>query len=272
MNVTEWLAWANERLQKAGIETPRLEAQVLLAHALGADRSWLLANPKSGAPPAANALLDRRINREPLAYIIGYREFFGRRFSVSPDVLIPRQETETLIEYGLEVLRGVSNPRVLDICTGSGCIGITLKCERPDADVTLSDISPAALEIAQANALALKAEVRAVESDLFEHVSGSYDLIIANPPYVAITDQLEPEVRDHEPEIALFADENGFAIYRRIAKEAKTFVATGGTLIVEAGDRQAGKIQEIFEQNGWINPDIRSDLGGELRSVAHKLP
>lgn len=272
MNVSEWLAWATDRLQNTGIESPRLEAQVLLAQALQTDRSWLLANPQSAAPSAANALLERRINWEPLAYILGYREFYGRRFSVNSSVLIPRQETETLIEHALDVLRGTPSPRVLDICTGSGCIGLTLKCERPDAELTLSDVSPAALEIAKANSHTLEAAAHAVESDLSERVEGSFDLIIANPPYVAMTDHLEPEVRDHEPEIALFAEESGLAIYRRIAEEAKEHLAPAGTLIVEAGDGQAGKIQEIFEQHGWINPDVRADMGGELRSIAHKLP
>lgn len=248
-----------------------MEAQILLANELGVDRAWLVAHGQDELAAIESDRLARRIAGEPLAYIIGRREFFGRDFVVRPGVLIPRQETETLVEHALEHV-GAAGPAVLDLCTGSGCIGITIKLERPSTRVTISDISPEALEIAKENAQNLRADVMCCQSDLFNGLNGTFDCITANPPYVAQSDPLPREIAEYEPHIALYADQNGLAIYRRIAQEAKPFLNSNGVVIVELGDRMHEKVKEIFCENGWQHAGDRADLSGCLRSIAHKLP
>jgi len=271
VTVRDWLSSAAEKLEQAGIESARMEAQILLAHELGVDRAWLVAHGEDELSAIESDRLARRIAGEPLAYIIGRREFFGRDFVVRPGVLIPRQETETLVEHAMEQL-SAAEPAVLDLCTGSGCIGITIKLERPSARVTISDISTEALEIAKENARNLGADVACCRSDLFNNLIGTFDCITANPPYVAQSDPLPREIADHEPHIALYADQNGLAIYRRIAQEAKPFLNPNGVVIVESGDRMHAKVKEIFRENGWQHAGDRADLSGCLRSIAHKLP
>ena len=174
MTVRDWLSGAAEKLELAGIESARMEAQILLAHELGVDRAWLVAHGQDEVSAIDDARLSRRIAGEPLAYIIGRREFFGRDFVVRPGVLIPRQETETLVEHAMEQL-SAAEPAILDLCTGSGCIGITIKLGRPPARVTISDISTEALEIAKENARKLGADVACCRSDLFNNLIDSFD-------------------------------------------------------------------------------------------------
>lgn len=259
MTVGEWIAGARARLQAAGVAAPQLEAQILVGHVLLVDRVFLLAHPETEFPDlAGEALLMRRLAGEPLAYIVGWREFYGRRFKVSPAVLVPRHETEHLIEAALDY--GPPAASVLDIGTGSGIIAVTLGLERPAWQVSAVDISQDALEVAKANAYELGARVDFQLSDLFENVSGHYYLIVSNPPYVGESDPLPNEVRDFEPHTALFAGENGLAIYRRLAEEAPPFLKPGGKLLLELGFGQLPEVQEIFESNGWRMIQAINDL------------
>jgi release factor glutamine methyltransferase len=287
MTVAEAVALVELRLQRAGVNTPRLDAQMLVAHTLGVERYWVLAHSSDpfSASEKLEGFCERREAREPLAYILGYREFFGRRFIVTPDVLIPRQETETLVETALEE-EHIHD--VLDIGTGSGCIAITLACERPEWNVTAVDISVAALAIARENTERLLSSEppnsrtpqptrtnpnrpELVHSDLFANLTDrQYDLIVSNPPYVATADALPPEVHAHEPHSALYAGEDGLAIYRRLAEEAPAHLRPGGSLIVEIGDGQSEPVQRIFEDHGWHIERVVSDLDSTPRVVVAK--
>ncbi len=223
------------------------------------DRAGLLTRPSAVVTTLADELLERRLKGEPLAYILGYREFFSRRFAVDPSVLIPRQETETLVDAALEMapLRG----RVLDVGTGSGCIAITLKLERPDLEVVAVDISEEALAMAKGNAIDLGAGVVFFQSNLFENVEGVFDLIVSNPPYIAENAELPREIRDHEPSQALFAGPDGLAVYQRLAEGVAPLVKDG-VMILELGDEMAAVVQSSFEQFGWRVLETRPDLGG----------
>ena len=276
MTVGAWLAEAERRLAEAGVESARIEAAVLAAHALGLTRSQVLARSADPAPSTleAESLLERRLHREPLAYLVGHREFFGRPFLVGPGVLIPRQETEVLVEAALEV--APKGARIADLGTGSGCIGVTLALERPDLKVTLIDISPEALAIARRNAEVLGAKVNVLEGDAIEllgatglrppsvggwrHRRGTtFNLVVTNPPYVALNDPLPPEVADHEPALALFAGEDGMAFYRRLAMSSATWILT------EIGDGQSSAVIEVFGESGWRLTSTRNDLSGTPR-------
>lgn len=266
MKLGEWLSLARARLTAAGVEAAALEAQVLAAHALGVERTWVLAHPETPVEGRGlEVLLSRRLAREPLAYILGWREFYGRPFSVRPGVLIPRQETELLVELALELMP--DGARVLDIGVGSGAIAITIALERPDGTVVATDISDAALEIARGNAHALHANVSIVKGDLFPPLAElPFDLIVSNPPYVAEGDAIGADVR-HEPAEALFAGQDGLDVYRRLAVEGRKHLATGGALLLEVGAGQARQVREVFEAAGWTHKETRSDLGGQERVV-----
>ena len=184
MLLSEWLIQATDRLSQAGFISAKMEAQVLAGHAMLVDRAWVLSHPEHGVNDLAlEALLQRRENGEPLAYILGYREFYSRRFRVDTNVLIPRHETEVLIETALQIENKLL--RVLDIGTGSGCIAVTLKLERPDWSVWATDISFPALQVARENAETLGADVTFRHSNLFEQLEHeTFDLIVSNPPYI----------------------------------------------------------------------------------------
>ncbi|MBX3119988.1 MAG: peptide chain release factor N(5)-glutamine methyltransferase [Fimbriimonadaceae bacterium] len=275
MTLGEWIPQAGAALRQNGVESPTLEAQVLAAHTLGRDRSWVLAHPEAELPElAANALLERRLGHEPLAYILGYREFYGRRFAVNPSVLIPRQDTETLIEAALmhPALTSDNPLRVLDIGTGSGCIAITLKLERPLWSIAATDISPKALQSAELNAESLGAVVRLLQGDLFEPVQGeTFDLIVSNPPYIGIHEELAPEVREHEPASALFGGESGDEFYRRLAREVGPHLAEGGWVFVEVGYQQAEAVRGLLEAQGMRFGQAYADIQGHQRILSFSL-
>lgn len=266
VKLSDWIAHAKGRLEAAGVESPALEAQLLAAHVLLVDRTFVLTHPDHDFPDlAGETLLQRRESQEPLAYILGEREFYGRSFRVAPGVLIPRHETETLVEAAL----GQSDvTSVLDLGTGSGCIAVTLKLERPEWDVTGVDVSEGALEIATANAARLGAQVRFICSDGFEGLLGeSFDLIVTNPPYIGLHEALAPEVRDFEPSEALFAGHTGLEFYERLAVEAADYLRDGGLLMMEVGYRQAREVTAVFEAQGWNLVEIRQDLSCVERVV-----
>lgn len=259
MRLDEWLREAQRRLAAAGVPEPALDAQMLAACALGKDRAFVLAHPQQTVPSQADELLRRRAAREPLAYILGWREFYGRRFTVDRSVLIPRQETECLIDVCL----GLPLPAeadVLDLGTGSGCIAVTLALERPLWRVLASDVSMAALGVASANAARLGARVGFRYGDLFEPIRGmAFDLIVSNPPYVRPDEPLQPEIAEHEPAEALYSGQEGVEAYRRIASEAADLLRPGGWLVVELGD--ASRARSVFERRGW-SVRVENDLGG----------
>ena len=271
MRLDEWLRHATTRLDLAGVDSPRLEAQVLAAHVLRVDRSWLLAYPEHDFNDlAGEGLLQRREGGEPLAYLVGHREFYGRKFGVDSSVLVPRQETEELAEAALE-LSSRQTRSILDVGTGSGVLAVTLKLERPEWDVTAVDVSPEALATASANARFHRAAVRFVLSDGFEALLGeSFDLIVSNPPYIGDDEILASEVRDWEPSGALFAGPTGLEFYTRLANEAAGYLSDGGLLLLEVGHTQAAAVVAMFEGAGWHHETTRRDLSGVERVVGFR--
>ncbi|MDR1961082.1 MAG: peptide chain release factor N(5)-glutamine methyltransferase [Gracilibacteraceae bacterium] len=262
-------------LAAAGVEEARAEADLLLAHALGITRDRLYMERERRLTPAEYdafaALLARRAAHEPYAYLTGRREFLGRDFDVSPAVLIPRPETELLVEAALTDC-GPGAPRILDPGTGSGVIAVSLKLARPEAAVTGTDISPAALAVAARNGARLGADVRWVKGDLFDAVVGEiFDLIVMNPPYVSPEEYAAcaPEVR-REPSRALLAGDGGLDFYRRLAREAPSRLSPAGTLWMEIGAAQGAAVREIFAAGGW-RAEILPDLAGRDRLARASL-
>lgn len=262
ITVFHWVTQANEILKNNGFENTLFEARFLAAVSLKQNLSWILSHPHSLINDfIANSYLDRRLKHEPLAYIAGKKEFWGRDFIVDSRVLIPRQETEELIEVALGLLDSNSNSSVLDLCTGSGCIGITLKLERPLLEVSASDISLSALEVAKMNAQYLGAEIQWYQGDLFGfNPKNCFDLIICNPPYIASTDILNREIYDYEPPHALWAEKNGFHFYERISVESMKYISNKGKIVLEIGYNQAEIIKRIFHFNQWVFNGSKQDL------------
>jgi release factor glutamine methyltransferase len=270
MTVRTALLQGRQLLEQAHVGEPRLTAEVLLMRATGHDRTWLYAHGRDELIEVwwihYGRYLHQRIKGEPTQYVTGRQEFYGREFRVTRDVLIPRPETEHLVEAALA--RGAEN--ILDIGTGSGAIAVTLALETK-ARVTASDVSPAALRVARQNADALGARVDFVACDLGDaFAEGSFDLLVSNPPYIAGRDRasLQPEVRDHEPGLALFGGEDGLAIYRRLIPEAARLLRTGGWLMMELGDADA--VQEIC--GSWTGVEIVNDLAGIPRVLLARRP
>lgn len=247
MKLQSWLSEASQRLKAAGISSYSLESQLLAGHVLLMDRTWILTHPEHEVEPINfEQALQRREGHEPLAYILGFREFYGRRFRVDKNVLIPRHETEVLVEQALEL--GTDSLDCIDVGTGSGCIAITLKLERPAWSVSTCDTSGGAIQIARENAETLGAEVTFRHSDLLEaYEDASADLIVSNPPYIGIEEPLPVEVKEFEPASALFAEDHGLAIYKRLRAEVPRVLRPGGTLLLEIGQTQASAIGDIFE-------------------------
>src|SRR5579862_7555443 len=237
MNVRTALLQGTELLKEGDILAPRLTAEVLLAHAMRREREWLFGHPEEELPEIAwihyGRYLHERLQGKPTQYITLRQEFYGREFRVTSDVLIPRPETEHVIEAAL----GLAGTRIVDIGTGSGAIAITLALET-GARVTGTDISLTAMRVAVENGRALNASVDWVCCDLAGAVpSGSFDLVVSNPPYIAAADRasLQPEVRDFEPEIALYGGDDGLSVYRRLIPEAERVLVPEGWLVLETG-------------------------------------
>ncbi|MBQ9563799.1 MAG: peptide chain release factor N(5)-glutamine methyltransferase [Lachnospiraceae bacterium] len=270
MTIRELREEGRKRLAAAGIEEAGNDARLLLEHALGVDYAGLLMRLGEEAPadvPARyESLIALRQKRIPLQHIVGEAPFLGLSFIVTPDVLIPRSDTEVLAEEALRHCRGA---RVLDLCTGSGCLAVSLAVLGGCASVTGSDVSEAALGIARKNAEKYGADVRYVKSDLFEKIDGVYDLIVSNPPYIESAEigRLQPEVRDHDPRLALDGGEDGLSFYRRICREAGAHLAPGGILAVEIGSSQAQEVARLFEENGLSGVRVIRDLSGADRVV-----
>lgn len=266
-----------KRFHAAGIPDPENDAALLLSHLTGKPALELRLDIDTEPDPqvlsAYQELAEKRLERIPLQYLLGEAPFFGRIFKVDPRVLIPRPETELLCAWALDMLSGVSSPCILDLCCGSGCIGLTLKAERPDAFVTLSDISSDALNVAAVNAVRLSVDVSFRQSDLFQNLSGSvFDLIISNPPYIPSSDceTLQPEVRK-EPRLALDGGKDGCDLYRRIIQTAGPVLAPGGKLMMELGINEADALAELLTRQGFSQLHIRKDHAGIDRMILAAL-
>ena len=274
----ERIGAARERLIAAGIPPldAAFDAELLARHALGWDRAALLIHGRepepAGFPAAYHPLIDRRANREPVAQIVGLREFWGLDFEVTPDVLVPRPETELIVEEALAFAREHECRTVIDIGTGSGCLAIAIATELPSVRVTAVDASEAALRVARRNAErhGVANRVAFVQSDLFEQVSGAADLIVSNPPYMPSgnEDSLQPEVVRFEPQSALFGGgSDGLDVIRRILASAGARLSAGGCLIMEFGFGQDADVQEAARAAGWTILRVRPDLQGIPRTI-----
>lgn len=276
MTVTEALRAASDRLS-ATSDTARLDAELLMAHALGVSRSdLLLRHLRAAAPQGFAALVERRLNHEPVAYIIGNQEFFGLPFAVSPAVLIPRGDSEVLVEAALAA--GPQARRVLDCGTGSGALLLAVLHNLPQARGLGIDRSPEALAVATANAAALGLSARAgmVQADWHspgwaDRLGGRFDLILANPPYVELAAELALSVRAHEPAGALFAGPDGLDDYRVLVPQLPGLLAPGGTALVEIGASQAAAVSAIARAAGF-DCQLHHDLGGRARVLELKIP
>jgi release factor glutamine methyltransferase len=266
------LAWSQEWFAKKGVDAPRLTGELLLAHALRCDRVRLyldfdkpLGDVELGA---FRELVKRRADGEPTAYLVGRREFWGRPFRVTPDVLVPRPETELLVEAALAALP--DGGTALDLCTGTGAIGISLALEKPGARISATDLSPAALAVARENATALGATVEFREGDLFAALAPGlrFDLIVSNPPYVPSGELagLSREVR-REPVMALDGGPDGLALLRRIAADAPRWLAPGGTLLLEMHESHVEALPRLCREAGFAKAEPRKDLAGLWRYV-----
>jgi release factor glutamine methyltransferase len=274
--IREVLDWTTQDFAGRGIESPRLDAELLVASALGTDRIGLyldLHRPLLEAERIAiRPLVARRRAREPVAYILGQRDFYGRRFLVSPDVLIPRPETETLVEHALACIPVETACRVLDVGTGSGAIAVTLAAERRLASLTATDISGAALKVASQNAdlQGVADRIRFQRADLL-NVGEHYDVIVSNPPYVSSSEMaaLQIEVRDYEPVAALRGGEDGLDVVRALLVAAELATSKGAQLLIEVGAGQAPTVVDFAGKNtAWRPVTVYPDLG-RIERVVH---
>ena len=274
--IRDVLDWATKDFEARGIESARLDAELLIAAALDVERIDLyldLGRPLlEGERGAIRPLISRRREREPVAYILGHRDFYGRRFEVTPDVLIPRPDTETLVERALECLDEDRAVEVLDVGTGSGAIAVTLAVERPKVRVTATDISEGALRVASRNALRLGVadRIRFDRADLLE-TDKPYDVVVSNPPYVRTRDidDLEPEIRVYEPKSALDGGEDGLDIVRGLLVRAATVTSAGADLLLEVGRGQAAVVTALVQTStDWRHEATHTDLG-RIERVVH---
>ena len=261
-------------LTSASLEEADLDAWYLLEHCFGVTRATYYMNMGAEADLANyekyKELLEKRMERIPLSQIIGSRDFYGFSFYVNENVLTPRQETEILVEEALKICE---NKNVLDVCTGSGCIIITLAKSTKLNTAVGVDISSKALEVARKNVADLEADVTLIESDLFSNVEGKFDVIVSNPPYIPTKDieELEPEVRLHEPMLALDGTEDGLEFYRRIIDDAHKYLNAEGTIIFEIGYDQGEAVSTLLKKANYIDVKVIKDLTGRDRVVSGRL-
>jgi release factor glutamine methyltransferase len=275
-------------LRNAHVLSFTLAAELLLLHVLGRDRTWIYSHPEAEISPADAdrffKLIARRASGEPTQHLTGKQEFWGLEFEVTPEVLIPRPETEHLIEVALDrlVVRELRVGRkqtltgeglqIADIGTGSGCIAVALAKELPAATIHATDISPAALSVASRNATrhSLESRIHFVERNLLEGVPNHFDLIVSNPPYVGRREKetLEREVRDHEPELALYGGEEGYEFYAELITLSAAYLKPGGLLVLELGHNSLPAVQPLLDASAWTNVGVTNDLAGIPRVIA----
>jgi release factor glutamine methyltransferase len=279
MSIHVQVAAARQRLRDAGISQTEsdLDARLLAQHVLGWTTERFLTDAHAQAPdgfmPQYQTLVARRVTREPLAYIVGAREFWGLELEVTPDVLIPRPATELIVEAVLELFRDRTAPlRLADVCTGCGCVAVAMAHERPAATVIATDISPEALEVARRNAArhGVGDRVSFRHGDLLDGIEGPFDAIVANPPYVVdgARPALQPEVRDYEPAVALFGGREGLDLLTRLVADAPTHLTPGGYLIFEFGLGQDVEIEQLIDDSPELAlVELRRDLQGIARTA-----
>jgi release factor glutamine methyltransferase len=274
--IRDVLDWATQDFAGRGIASPRLDAELLVAKALETDRVGLyldLNRPLVDQERSAiRPLVARRREREPVAYILGHRDFYGRRFKVTPDVLIPRPDTETLVDHALECIPEDAASRVLDVGTGSGAVAVTIAAERPLALVTATDISEAALKVASENAKQLEVanRIRFEHANLLSGVE-QYDVIVSNPPYIAQSEMaaLQAEIREHEPIAALEAGEDGLDVVRALLSASEPATASGAQMLIEIGATQAVSVVAFAaEHTAWQPVAVYPDLN-RIERVVH---
>lgn len=285
LTIADALREASVRLRDAGLAEPRREAGMLLSYSSGRDSVFLITHSDETLTPGQltdfRAWVERRAAGEPFQYIVGRQEFYGLEFEVGPEVLIPRPETELLVEEALKLLKGSDAPLLCDVGTGSGCIAVTLLHERKDARGFALDVSPAALAVAARNAArhGVEERLRLLVSDCFdalrsdEHRAIRFDLVASNPPYIAEAEieGLQKEVREHEPRLALTPGGDGLAVIRRLFAEAPEFLKPGGHLLLEIGFGQHEQVAALIDPAVWTLLDIHLDLQGIPRTVALRL-
>lgn len=275
--------WTTDFLSRKGIDSPRADAQILLAHVLKCKRVDLLVRydeqPSEAERTRFRELIQRRVAGWPVAYLVGSRDFYLLSFDVTPAVLIPRPETETLVLEALEFLKPLKSPRVLDLGTGSGCIAISLVHQNKDKDthITAVDISPDALDMAKRNAVknGIEKKITFLQGDLFTPLAqdASFDLIVSNPPYIAQAEfaGLAPDVRDHEPRVALDGGPDGLRYYRRIAADVGRHLKAGGRLMLEIGYTQDEAVRGILAERPELELGLTlKDMAGHSRVVQAK--
>ena len=273
------LAALRRAFEEAGLDTPALDARILLGEALGIDRTRLALAPDAviGAHAAEQlaSFAQRRLGREPVARILGTAEFWSLPFALSPETLVPRPDTETVVELALALVGDREELRVLDLGTGSGCLLVALLHACPGASGLGIDLAEGALRTARRNADRNGVQERALfaASRWASAVAGRFDLVISNPPYIRTDDiaGLEPEAREHDPGLALAGGADGLAAYREILAEARRLLAAGGTLVVEIGFDQAEPVRDLAEACGLAPVEARRDLGGHLRALAFRV-
>jgi release factor glutamine methyltransferase len=277
------LGWALKDFRDRGLENPRLDAELLLCHALGLDRIRLIVESQRPLAPTElgryRELIKRRRQSEPIAYILGEREFYGFDFKVDARVLIPRPDTEVLVDVALERTRERDMfGNALDLCTGSGCVAIAFAKRRPTWRGAALDLSEDALALAAENALRLGAifGLRFAAGDLYSPLGPEerFDLVTANPPYIPEADVagLETQIKDFEPRIALDGGPDGLALIRRIVDGARAHLVPGGVLALETQFDQGPRVRELFERAGFESVDLRRDYGGRDRVVSGRAP
>lgn len=269
-NVRRLLEWTEDFLRKRGFESPRLEAQILLAHALGCKKIDLYVRheeePTEERRATFREMIKKRAEGMPVAYLVGYREFFSLEFAVTRAVLIPRPETETLVVEALRVLKPMAAPKVLDIGTGSGAIAVSLARHHKTARITATDVSTKALGVAAGNSgkHGVSDRIEFVESDLFANLAEqTFDLIVSNPPYIAESEfaALDIGVRDFEPRQALHGGLDGLDFYRRIATEAPAFLVRSSNILVEIGATQETAVRSLFAGHFDLGPTFKDPAG-----------
>jgi release factor glutamine methyltransferase len=276
MRMKEALAVAIERLTAARVGSPRMNAEMLMMFTLGCDRAYLYAHPErdltSGEEARYDQAIEERARGVPAQYITGHQEFWGLDFLVTPAVLIPRPETEHVVETALELARDQPRPRIVDVGAGSGCIALALANELPAAEIFAIEISPAALEIAAVNAarLQLHRRVRFCRGDLLTAFApDTFDLVVSNPPYVGVHEEVELQVRRFEPHAALFGGETGMDVIRRLIPQAHAALKPGGGLVMEMSAATAEPVRQLLDS--WRETRVLPDLQGIPRvAVARK--
>lgn len=259
MTISEWLRDAEQELKKAKIPSARLDAELILAHTIRQPRTHLHSHSddplSSRHENIANARIELRLERTPVAYIVGHKEFYGRKFKTTPAALIPRPESETIIEFLADIIPQnlpliPMTLRLVDVGTGTGCLGITAKLEWPELDVTLTDISRHALNLAKENAQMLHADVKLVRSDLLRGYLGPIDIVVANLPYVDKAWDVTPDTYA-EPDEALYASDSGLALIKQLVPQTSLLLNSGGHLLLESDVRQQASIISLASENGF---------------------